>query len=122
MALDRQSIERRDFPLGRRGYDPAAVDAHLSEIAAQVEAMRMSAGPTESLASSASEQVRAIVEAAEASAAEIQLRAEAEARDYVARVSESRAQMLQRLTAIEAELASLIEHLRDRRLNADLVR
>ncbi|MDX6666975.1 MAG: hypothetical protein QOK04_355, partial [Solirubrobacteraceae bacterium] len=29
MALDRQSIEKKDFPVGRRGYDPQAVDAHL---------------------------------------------------------------------------------------------
>ena len=29
MDLDRQAIERRDFPIGRRGYDAAAVDAHL---------------------------------------------------------------------------------------------
>ncbi len=40
MALDRQSIEKRDFPIGRRGYDPAAVDAHLSEIATQVDELR----------------------------------------------------------------------------------
>ena len=31
--LDRQAIERRDFPIGRRGYDPAAVDAHLRALA-----------------------------------------------------------------------------------------
>ena len=29
MALDRQSIQRTDFPVARQGYDPAAVDAHL---------------------------------------------------------------------------------------------
>jgi DivIVA domain-containing protein len=145
MALDRQSIEKRDFPIGRRGYDPAAVDAHLTEIASEVEELRLSARRhTESLASSASEQVRAIVEAAEASAAEIQRQAEAEAReiraeaaqeaqaartdatsqarDYVGRVSESTAVMLQRLNAMESELASLIDGLRtgSNRLNADL--
>ena len=27
MELDRQAIERKDFPIGRRGYDPDAVDA-----------------------------------------------------------------------------------------------
>jgi DivIVA domain-containing protein len=145
MALDRQSIEKRDFPIGRRGYDPAAVDAHLSEIATQVEELRLSARRhTESLASSASEQVRAIVEAAEASAAEIlrqaesearEIRAEAaqeaqasradattQARDYVGRVSEATAVMLQRLNAMESELGSLIDGLRtgSNRLNADL--
>jgi len=145
MALDRQSIEKRDFPIGRRGYDPAAVDAHLSEIASQVEELRVSSRRhNESLASSASEQVRAIVEAAEASAAEIlrqaesearEIRAEAaqeaqasrteattQARDYVGRVSESTTVMLQRLNAMESELAGLIDGLRtgSNRLNADL--
>ena len=37
MALDRQSIEKKDFPIGRRGYDPDAVDRHLSAMADQVE-------------------------------------------------------------------------------------
>jgi vacuolar-type H+-ATPase subunit H len=145
MALDRQSIEKRDFPIGRRGYDPEAVDTHLSEVASQVEELRLSARRhTESLASTASEQVRAIVEAAEASATEILRQAEAEAReirteaaqeaqaqrsdattqarDYVGRVSESTAVMLQRLNAMESELASLIDGLRtgSNRLNADL--
>lgn len=145
MALDRQSIEKRDFPIGRRGYDPAAVDAHLSEIASQVEELRVSARRhNESLASSASEQVRAILEAAESSAAEILRQAEAEAReiraeaaqeaqasraeattqarDYVGRVSESTTVMLQRLNAMESELAALIDGLRtgSNRLNADL--
>ena len=145
MALDRQSIEKRDFPIGRRGYDPAAVDAHLSEIASQVEELRVTARRhSESLASSASEQVRAIVEAAEASATEILRQAETEAREiraeaaqeaqaartdattqsreYVGRVSESTTVMLQRLNAMESELASLIDGLRtgSNRLNADL--
>jgi len=145
MALDRQSIEKRDFPIGRRGYDPAAVDAHLTEIATQVEELRMSARRhTESLASTASEQVRAIVEAAEASAAEIQRQAETEAReiraeaaqeaqsaraeattqarDYVGRVSEATTVMLQRLNAMESELSGLVDGLRTgaNRLNADL--
>ena len=38
VALDRQSIEKRDFPIGRRGYDPDAVDAHLAMLADEVEA------------------------------------------------------------------------------------
>jgi DivIVA domain-containing protein len=146
MALDRQSIEKRDFPIGRRGYDPAAVDAHLTQIAAEVEELRLSASRrrNDTLASSASEQVRAIVEAAEASAAEIVSQAEAEARelrteaaleaqstrsdasqqarDYVGRVSESTAVMLQRLNAMDSALAALIDGLRtgSNRLNADL--
>jgi DivIVA domain-containing protein len=145
VALERQSIEKKDFPIGRRGYDPDAVDAHLAAVAEEVEELkRSSRRRTETLASSASEQVRAIVEAAETSAAEIQRQAEEEAReikaeatgeaqstrtqatdqarDYVGRVSESTAGMLQRLDAMESELSALIESLRtgSNRLNADL--
>ena len=35
----RRSSER-DFPIGRRGYDPAAVDAHLRALAAEVEELQ----------------------------------------------------------------------------------
>ncbi len=145
MALDRQSIEKKDFPIGRRGYDPDAVDAHLASLAEEVDELRRSSRRrTETLASTASEQVRAIVEAAETSAAEIQRQAEdeardiraeasseaqstreqatAQARDYVGKVSESTAVMLQRLDAMESELGALVESLRtgSNRLNADL--
>jgi len=37
VALDRQSIARRDFPQARRGYDPASVDRHLALIADEVD-------------------------------------------------------------------------------------
>ena len=145
MALDRQRIERKDFPIGRRGYDPDAVDAHLAALADEVDDLkRSSRRRTETLAAAASEQVRAIVEAAETSAAEIQRQAEDEAqeirteastearatreqattqaRDYVGRVSESTSTMLQRLEAMESELGALIESLKTggNRLNADL--
>lgn len=40
MAFDRQSIERRDFPIARRGYDPASVDRHLASIADAVEELQ----------------------------------------------------------------------------------
>jgi DivIVA domain-containing protein len=145
MALDRQRIERKDFPIGRRGYDPDAVDAHLAALADEVEELkRSSRRRTETLAAAASEQVRAIVEAAESSAAEIQRQAESEAleirsdasseartmreqatsqaREYVGRVSESTTSMLGRLEAMESELGALIEALRTggNRLGADL--
>ena len=145
MALDRQSIEKKDFPVGRRGYDPDAVDAHLNALADEIDEFKQAAHrKSETLASSASEQVRAIVEAAETSAAEIQRQAEEEAleirgdatseahntreqateeaRDYVGKVSESTSAMLQRLDAMESELSTLIESLRagSNRLNADL--
>jgi DivIVA domain-containing protein len=145
VALERQSIEKKDFPIGRRGYDPDAVDAHLKVLADEIDELKRSSRRRgETLASSASEQVRAIVEAAETSAADIQRQAEEEAReikaeaaseahstreqatnqarDYVSKVSESTAVMLQRLDAMESELGALVESLRtgSNRLGADL--
>jgi DivIVA domain-containing protein len=145
VALDRQSIEKKDFPIGRRGYDPEAVDAHLHGLADEIDELKRSARRrSESLAAAASEQVRSIVEAAETSAADIQRQAEdeaheiraeanreaeatrehatAEAREYVGGVSESTAGMLERIEAMENEMNALIESLRtgSNRLNADL--
>lgn len=145
MPLERQSIEKKDFPIGRRGYDPEAVDAHLRAVADEMEELGGAARRrTETLASTASDQVRTIVEAAESSAAEILRRAEEEARDiradanraaqatreesgerareYVARVSESTSAMVKRLDTMGSELTALLESLRagSGRLDADL--
>jgi len=103
LALDRQTIEKRDFPIGRRGYEPASVDAHLAKLAREVESLQRDArsGPaagddagaasaasaTSSLASIASVQVQAIVEAAETTAAAI----ERDARDNAALVEQAAA-------------------------------
>jgi len=144
--LDRQSIEKRDFPIGRRGYEPSAVDAHLEVIAVEVAALKRQAQARsgESLASMASTQVQAIVEAAESSAADIERQAQDEAsrirqqaqseadatrgdaveraRGHVGRVSDATAVMLQRVQAMESELGALFESLRTgaNRLTADL--
>jgi hypothetical protein len=144
--LDPQSIEKRDFPISRRGYDPPAVDSHLEAIAREVEALRRQARSRrgESLASAASAQVQAIVEAAETSAADIERQAQLDAarirqdaqreadrtrddaversREHVNKVSEATAVMLQRLDAMEGELGALFESLRTgaNRLGADL--
>jgi DivIVA domain-containing protein len=145
VALDRQSIERKDFPIGRRGYDPGAVDAHLAMLADEIEDLtRSSHRRSETLAAAASERVRTIIDAAETSAAQILRQAEREAqeiraeatsqaratreqanlqgRDYIGRVSESAAAMLKRLEAMESELGSLIDALKTggNRLSADL--
>jgi DivIVA domain-containing protein len=155
MALDRQTIEKRDFPIGRRGYEPEAVDAHLARIAEEVEQLRRRAGSggasggsakssPASIAQAASEQVRAIVEAAESSAAAIEqgardeaerIRQDAESdaretrdeavgqsQEHVGKVRQSTTQMLQRVDAMESELAGLVESLRTgaNRLTADL--
>jgi DivIVA domain-containing protein len=146
MALDRQSIEKRDFPIGRRGYEPEAVDEHLAQLADEIDQLQRSAQRRSgaSLAQAASEQVRAIVEAAEQSAAAIETEARQEAdkirsdaqqsaqrteqeavdrsREHVSNVHEQSALMLQRVDAMEQELTALIESLRTgaNRLNADL--
>ncbi|MEJ7893393.1 MAG: hypothetical protein WKF94_12205 [Solirubrobacteraceae bacterium] len=144
MALDRQSIEKRDFPIGRRGYDPTAVDAHLSLLADELEAARRSSRSGGALASAASDQVRLIVEAAEQSASDIEREADLEARrirqesreaaetaraeagtqarDHVQRVSESATAMLERLDAMETELRGLLDGVRSgaTRVTSDL--
>jgi hypothetical protein len=104
LALDRQTIEKRDFPIGRRGYEPVAVDAHLAAIAREVEALKRAqasapasaqAAPSggSSLAAVASAQVQAIVEAAEASAAAI----ERDAREHAEQVAQDAAREAQRI-------------------------
>ncbi|MEJ7786337.1 MAG: DivIVA domain-containing protein [Solirubrobacteraceae bacterium] len=148
MPLDRQSIEKRDFPIGRRGYEPEAVDEHLARLADEIDALKRQPQPqrrgAESLATVASQQVASIVQAAESTAADLERQAsdeaerirreaEAEARStrddaaeasqaHVGKVSESVSHMLQRVDAMEAELGSLLEGLRTgaNRLQADL--
>jgi DivIVA domain-containing protein len=135
VALDRQSIEKKDFPIGRRGYDPDAVDRHLTSLADELDELKSSARRrTESLAETAAEQVRAIVEAAEASGNQIRSDAEKDAREirrearseakqsreeatsqageYVANVSAATRAMLERLDAIEQEFGALLDSLR----------
>ena len=136
MALDRQAIERKDFPVGRRGYEPEAVDAHLARLADEVDALQRAAQQRSGapLAATTSEQVRAILEAAEQGAqaitrdaqeeaAQVRTQAQEDARRFdadavehsrerVARVAEQAAAMLGRLDAIEREVTSLMDALR----------
>jgi hypothetical protein len=146
LALDRQSIEKRDFPIGRRGYEPDAVDEHLARLAGEVEALRRQSErrSPESLAAVASQQVAAIVQAAETTASDLErdasdeadrIRREAErdaadtrdqavkqSQSHVQRVSDATAQMLQRIDAMQGELSTMTESLRTggNRLQADL--
>jgi vacuolar-type H+-ATPase subunit H len=145
VALDRQSIEKRDFPAARRGYSPDAVDAHLSAIANEVEELRgTTERPKSSMADTASDQVRSILEAAQTTAAQIRSEAEEEARrvrdaahdhveatragaaaqadEHVSQVSKSTADMLERIERIDEELNSLFDVLRGaaKRINAQL--
>jgi DivIVA domain-containing protein len=125
--MDRESIERRDFPVGRRGYDPAAVDEHLRRVADEIEELRASpnARPAPApLSAGTSEQVRAILEAAETGAAELRAQAGREAGDHVARVEQAAGGMLARLNELEGELNRLLDALRasGEKLNDGLAR
>jgi hypothetical protein len=123
VALDRQSIARSDFPRARRGYDSAAVDRHLAAIADEVQELhRRGSGPAGALATETSEQVRAIIEAAEASAAGIRESATADAREHVARVAEAADALRERIDALDRELTAVLGAVRGgaERLRAEL--
>ncbi|HEV3094138.1 MAG TPA: DivIVA domain-containing protein [Solirubrobacteraceae bacterium] len=134
--MDRQAIERRDFPIVRRGYDPASVDAHLRALAGQVEDLSKQAGSAgrDSLAATAGAQVQAILEAAQASAQAIETEAAeqaarareeadadarrtreqavAAAQERVAAVTAATEALLQRVGAMDGETRTLVESLR----------
>lgn len=145
--FDRQAIERRDFPIGRRGYDPAAVDMHLRALAEEFEQLQRTAingGMDMSVASTAGTQVQSILQAAETAAAEIerhalenarQVREDADrdaertreeaverARQHVAGVAQVAAKLLEHVGSMDGEVSALVESLRAgaSRLAADL--
>jgi vacuolar-type H+-ATPase subunit H len=145
--FDRQAIERRDFPIGRRGYDPAAVDMHLRALAEEFEQLQrtaMNGGSDMSVASTAGTQVQSILQAAETAAAEIerhalenarQVREDADrdadrtreeaierARQHVAGVAQVAAKLLEHVGSMDGEVSALVESLRAgaSRLAADL--
>ncbi|MBO9532945.1 MAG: DivIVA domain-containing protein [Solirubrobacteraceae bacterium] len=146
MTLDRQSIEKRDFPIARRGYDPAGVDAHLARIADELDQLRRERDrqATGGVAGSASTHVQQIVDAAESTAEQLLREAQGEAaelreraagdaqrarqdaleesREHVSKVAEATTRMMQRVEAMDSELGSMIESLRTgvNRLVADL--
>ncbi len=122
MALDRQSIMRTDFPSNRRGYDPAAVDAHLDRIADEVEELRRQAAVPAPLSAQAGDQVKAIVEAAERGAQEIRDAAHADAREHVARVTAAADTLRARIEQMERDITQLVIDLRTgaERLRGDL--
>ena len=108
--MEREEIERRDFPVSRRGYDPATVDEHLRRVADEVENARPGRPP--SLAAGTSEQVRLILEAAEQSAARLREDAERTASDHVERVGQVAAALVSRLDELQGELDTLLDGLR----------
>jgi HAMP domain-containing protein len=135
--IDRQAIERRDFPITRRGYEPAAVDAHLRALAGEIEQLQreLSAGGGQaSLASTAGTQVQSILAAAEATAAELERDAQdsarttreeaardaastreqaiAQARGQVTFVTQATAALLERVNSMDTEVGALVESVR----------
>jgi DivIVA domain-containing protein len=147
VEFDRQAIERRDFPIGRRGYDPAAVDAHLRALADEFDELKRTAitgGGEVSVAATAGTHVQSIIQAAETAAAEIerhalenarQVREDADrdadrtreeaierARQHVGAVSQVAARLIEHVASMDGEVGGLIESLRAGagRLAADL--
>jgi DivIVA domain-containing protein len=122
VALDRQTIMRDDFPSNRRGYDPAAVDAHLDRIADEVDDLRRRAAAPAPLSAQAGEQVTAIVEAAERGAQEIREAAQVEAREHVAHVTAAADRLRERIEQMERDMTQLVIDLREGadRLRGDL--
>ena len=109
--VERDEIERPDFPSARRGYDPAAVDAHLRRVADEFDALGATAAarPRDaSLAAGTSAQVRAILEAAEAGASAVREQAGRDARGHVERVEDAAQGMLDKLDRLQAELDRLL--------------
>jgi DivIVA domain-containing protein len=111
--VDRDAIERRDFPVGRRGYDQDAVDEHLRRVADEIDALKAGGRPAPTpLSAGTSEQVRAILAAAEIGASELRAEAGREAGEHVARVEEAAGGMLAKLDQLESELNALLDALR----------
>jgi hypothetical protein len=136
VEIDRQAIERRDFPIARRGYETAAVDAHLRALAAEIEELQRSQpGEREpTLATAASTQVQGILAAAETAAADIEREAREDAasergdaerdaartreqaiqqaRAHVAAVAQATAVLLERVGSLDGEVGQLVERVR----------
>jgi hypothetical protein len=134
LQLDRHSIEKRDFPITRKGYDTAAVDAHLRALAGAVEELQSALGQRDgSLAASAASQVEGILQAAQATAADIERQAREQARalreqttaqasSHLQAVSQATAALAGQVQSMDGEVGSLLERLRGagKRLAADL--
>ena len=137
MDIDRQAIERRDFPIARRGYDTAAVDAHLRALAGEfdeLQSARAQAAGEPSLATTAASQVQSILAAAETAAADIERQASKDAGDareeaardaertredalrqaraHVAAVAQATAVLLERVGSMDGEVGALLESVR----------
>jgi hypothetical protein len=99
----------REFPTVRKGYDPAAVDAHLHHVAEEVE----ESGPA-SLADVAAQKVASIVEAAEAKAREIEADARREADELLESARGQARDQVERAQGSVAKLIGQADDLRER--------
>ena len=115
-----EDVARKDFPISRRGYDPAAVDAYLERLEEKLQ--KESEREKAPMAAGISEQVKSILAAAEATAAELrsdaqqaadQMRstAAAESRQQVTRVSDSSSTLLSELASLRERTHGLLEEI-----------
>jgi hypothetical protein len=127
--MDRESIERSDFPLVRRGYDPAAVGAHLQALAAAAQELIQRAAGVDaepSLGTAAATRVQGILEAAQATAGEIEREAQRDAqrtreqaageleraRAHVETLARATAALLAQVQSLDGEVEALARGLR----------
>ena len=103
--MEREQILRDDFPTVRKGWDPAAVTAHLREVA---DAEPATAGA--SLADTAAERVRSVIAAAEEMAAKLEREARAESDSTL---SEARAEAERLVAAARDEASARVEQARN---------
>jgi hypothetical protein len=136
VQLDRQSIERSDFPLVRRGYDPAAVGAHLQSLAVAAQELSqrvVSAGAEPSLGTAAATRVQGILEAAQTTAAEIEREAQRDAqrtrdeaageleraRAHVETLARAAGALLAQVQTLDGEVGALALSLREESARTD---
>jgi DivIVA domain-containing protein len=108
--MKREEIIKSDFPRSRKGYQPAAVDAHLRKVA---DAADRSVGEP-SLADAAAQRVGSIIEAAEAKAKEIEADARREAEELISKARAEAGEQLERAQDSVSKLVGQADELRER--------
>src|SRR3954467_10385215 len=112
--VTREEILRGDFPAERKGYDRAAVDAHLRRLADEMERLQARAGAAGgSLAETAGGQVAGIIAAAEEKAAELEEEARIHAEGIVAEARQKAEEQVRLAQDSVAGLVSQADELRD---------
>lgn len=119
--MKREQILRSDFPSVRKGWDPAAVEAHLHEVADASPEMSRGAGAVPSLADATGERVRGVIAAAEEAAAQIELEARTASESLLSEAREesdgilaaARTESDRLVTAAREEANARVEEARD---------